>query len=570
MTEATKAKPAKRKRTPKMPGSGAVAPAVARIPPKINLETPPIVAGFDPAKSPGPFQWVPSLAANAVAFFSECLTFTSGQWRGAPFHLEPWQAAIVANLFGWVDGDRLRRFRKGLIYVPRKNGKTEIAAGLGLKLVAADNEPAAHVICAAAEREQARLLLNAAKTMVQADAALSHHCQTWQNAVTAERGSSLKAISAEAYSKHGLNLHGVLLDELHAQPNRELYDVLATAQAARRQPLFISISTADFMRPSLCNDELTFAKLVHDGTVIDHTYLPVIYETSPDDDWTTEDCWRAVNPNFGISIGEEYFRRECERARREPSYENTFRRLHLNTQTGQDERWLNVQEWDRCARPGECKLDGLPCVAGLDLASSRDMSAFCIVGKRESGVVVARFWYWATKGRAEEREKRDPENPNRPAYRAWAQQKWLELHDSEMQDQPRILRTIVEQCRRYGVREIGYDKWNSGFVAPELGNMFTLVDTPQSPKAMNVGSKMLETLIQTGSLIHDGNPVTRWMVSNVSKREDTDGNIKPDKKRSTDKIDGVVAMVLGLNRMAGASGNQARRSIYETRGVVAT
>ncbi len=326
-----------------------------------------LIPGYDPRATAGDCRFDRRAAEHAVEFFHECLTFTTGQWRGQPFVLQPWQQAIIRNLFGWKRKDGTRRYREALVYVPRKNGKSEIAGGLGNLLIFADGEPGAQVYCAAADREQARLVFNAAKTMVAAEPEMAARAKVYTHAIVFEAtGSVLKVVSAEAYSKHGINAHGIIIDELHAQPNRELVDVLTTSTGARRQPLIIHITTADFDREgSICNEKHDYATKVRDGVIDDPAFLPVIYEAGPDEDWTDPAVWRRVNPNLDVSLSMEYLERECRRAQETPSYENTFKRLHLNIRTQQDVRWLSLEAWDACdgAAIDERELAGRPCFA---------------------------------------------------------------------------------------------------------------------------------------------------------------------------------------------------------------
>ena len=332
------------------------------------------IPAYDPAAAAGDCWFDPPAAQRAIQFFEECLTFTAGEWRGRPFRLQPWQAAIVGNLFGWKRPNGLRRYRESLIYVPRKCGKSELAGGLAVLLTFADREPAAHVYCAAADREQARLVFSAARTMVQAEPELQRRARLYVNAITApDTGSVLKVVSAEAYTKHGVNAHGVIIDELHAQPDRELVDVLTTSTGARRQPLIVYITTADWDRDSICNEKYDYACKVRDGIIDDSAFLPVIYEAGPQEDWTDPAVWARANPNLGVSVSREYLQRECQRARETPSYENTFKRLHLNMRTQQDVRWLSSDAWDAC---GNTRIDlnalrGRVCYGGLTAGTAR-------------------------------------------------------------------------------------------------------------------------------------------------------------------------------------------------------
>ncbi|MEE9296976.1 MAG: terminase TerL endonuclease subunit [Phycisphaerae bacterium] len=483
-----------------------------------------------------------------MEFFEHCLTLTAGEWRGQPFLLQPWQRAIVANLFGWKRPDGTRRYREAFVYVPRKNGKSELAGGLGNFLIFADAEPGAQVYCAAADREQARLVFNAAKTMVQAEPEMTARSKVYTNAIVVEAtGSVLKVVSAEAYSKHGINAHGIIIDELHAQPNRELVDVLCTSTGARRQPLIIHITTADFDREgSICNEKYDYACKVRDGVIDDPAFLPVIYEAQPDDDWTDPRVWARANPNLGVSVSREYLERECRRAQETPSYENTFKRLHLNLRTQQDVRWLSLETWDACggAAIDETALEGRTCYAGVDLSATTDLSALVLVFHDDDGgiTVVPRFWMPADN--ALKRERRD-----RVPFQTWARQGYIEMTPGNVVDYDRIRGRINELQTQFDIREIAIDRWNSTQLAVQLqGDGFEVVTFGQGFRDMTAPTKEWEKLVISAKLRHGGHPVMRWMASNVAVETDAAGNLKPSKKHSTERIDGIVAGIMALGR----------------------
>lgn len=509
------------------------------------------IPGYDPFATAGDCRFDAAAAQRAIDFFPECLTFTAGQWRGRPFLLQTWQAAIVANLFGWKRPDGQRRYREAFIYVPRKCGKTEMAGGLGCLLTFADGEPAAFVYCAAADREQARLVFNAAKTMVQVEPELARRSRIYTNAIVVEAtGGVLKVISAEAYTKHGVNAHGVIIDELHALPDRELVDVLTTSTGARRQPLIIYITTADFDRESICNERYDYACKVRDGVIADAAFLPVIYEAIPGEDWTDPAVWARANPNLGISVSEEYLLRECARARETPTYENTFKRLHLNMRTQQDVRWLSLERWDACggAPIDEEELAGRECYAGLDLSSTTDVSALVLAfpdedegeGVGEGVTLVPRFWVPVENARRRERRDRVP-------YETWARQGLIEMTSGNVVDYGVIRRRIGELGARFRINEIAIDPWNATQVALELQeDGFEVVTFGQGYRDMTAPTKEFEKLVLCGRLRHGDHPVLRWMASTISVETDAAGNLKPSKKKSTDRIDGIVAAIMAL------------------------
>ena len=273
------------------------------------------------------------------------------------------------------------------------------------------------------------------------------------NIVVEATGSELKVVSAEAYTKHGVNAHGVIIDELHAQPNRELVDVLTTSTGARRQPLIIYITTADFDRESICNEKYDYACKVRDGIIADPAFLPVIYEAQRDDDWTSPAVWARANPNLGVSVSREYLERECRRAQETPTYENTFKRLHLNLRTQQDVRWLSIEAWDACGDEpvDESALDGQACFAGLDLSTTTDVSALALVFPDSDGTVAVVSRFWIPGDNAEKRERRD-----RVPYQTWCRQGLIDMTPGNVIDYERIRSAINELggnrpeiCRRH-------------------------------------------------------------------------------------------------------------------------
>jgi phage terminase large subunit-like protein len=516
-----------------------------------------LIPGYDPFVTAGDAWFDPVLGQKVLDFFGECLRHVEGALAGQPFKLEPWEQAILANLFGWQRIDRLgrqvRRYRETLIYIPRKNGKTPLAAGICNYCLFCDNEPGAQIYSAAAEKEQAALLFRHAKGMIEQEPELDARAIIYRAlksvALKGDPASTYKVLSAEANTKHGGNSHLVLIDELHAQPNRDLVDVLLTSMASanRRQPLIVYITTADFARPSICNEKHDYACKVRDGVIPDPSFLPVIYEATPADDWTVPATWKKVNPNLGVSVSLEYLERECQRARETPAYENTFKRLHLNMKTEQDVRWLGIDKWDACAGAIKvAELGGRPCYAGLDLASTTDLAALVLLFPSDGEPIdydVLPFFWIPTEG-ARRREHRD-----RVPYETWARDGLITATEGDVVDYDRIRARINELGQAYHVKEIAIDRWNSTQLATQLaGDGFEIFGFGQGFASMSAPTKELETLILGGRIRHGGHPVLRWNASNVSVETDAAGNVKPSKKKSTEKIDGIVALIMALGR----------------------
>lgn len=535
-----------------------------------------LIPGYDPYnfkistavarhKEDPPYWFDEEESEKVISFFAECLTHVKGELAHKPFELGNWEKAILANLFGWKRKDGTRRYREAFIYVPRKNGKTTLVAGIVLYTLFCDNEPGAEIYSAAAERDQARLVFDQAKGMVLQEPELAKRCKIYQTSIVIEStSSSYKAISAEANTKHGYNTHLAIIDELHAQPNRELVDVLATSTGARRQPLIVHITTADFERESICNEKLDYARKVRDGLIEDPSFLPVIYEATPEDDWTDPAIWEKANPNLGVSVSREYLERECQRAKDQPAYENTFKRLHLNIKTEQETRWLSMEKWNACGHMyGEDALAGLPCWAGLDLASRTDLTAFVLVFHDDTKYKVVPY-FWIPKDKAHEREKRD-----RVPYLTWARQGHIYLTEGNTTDYRFIRQKINELSKVFKIQDIGFDPWNAQHLCTELmeEDGFQMVEFRQGTVSMNEPCKEFERLMLCGDLWHNNNPVLNWMASNVSVKSDPSGNIRPVKpeEKGAARIDGIVAAVMGLGR---ALFSDASDSVYESRGLL--
>ena len=533
-----------------------------------------LIPGYDALATANGCRFDPDAARLAVEFFPAHLKHVEGAVAGQPFRLEPWQEATVANLFGWKrldGGGRLvRRYREMLEYVPRKNGKSPKVAGLSLLVFFCDKEAGQQDYIAAGEREQAGMLFRHCKGMVDQSPVLSQRCRCYggnasagqsRSIVREEDGSFLRVISADAESKHGGNTHLAVIDELHVQPNRDLVDVLRTSMASanRKQPLLVYITTADFARPSICNEIHDYACKVRDGIIRDDAFLPVIYEALPTDDWTDEKVWARVNPNLGVSVSLDYLRRECQKAKENPAYENTFKRLHLNMKTETDVRSVPMDRWDAITGAVDADdLRGRVCYGGLDLSTTTDLSALVLLfpdeGGREGdgggaeegrggGYEVLPF-FWAPAEGAKRRERRD-----RVPYEAWARQGHVKLTQGDVIDYDVIRADINALRERYDIREIAADRWNATQIVSQLmGDGFEVIAFGQGFKDMTSPTKEMLKLVVEGKLQHGGHPVLRWMASNLSTETDAAGNLKPSKKKSTERIDGMVALIMGLGR----------------------
>lgn len=490
--------------------------------------------------------WFDEAAADrAVEFFAKCLTHTKGEWAGKPLALSDWQAnEIIRPLFGWKRADGTRKYRTMYCQIPRKAGKSTLASGIALYLLMADNEPGAEVYSAAADRDQAAIVFEMARQMTEASEPLRKRIQAYKRSlVVPSTASSYKVLSSEAYTKHGLNAHGIIVDEVHALPDRELWDVLTTSTGARRQPLTVAITTAGYDRHSLCYELYDYAVKVRDGIVDDPAFLPVIYEASKEDDWKHPDTWHKAHPGLGVSVKEDYFAAECAKAQQIPGYENTFKRLLLNVWTEQNTRWLPMETWDACNEELP-DLTGRTCYAGLDLATTTDIAALVLAFNIGGKVHLLPFFFVPEEG-IKRRSDRD-----RVPYDVWVRQGHVIATDGAVIDYEVIRAKINELSEIYHIKEIAIDRWNATQLATQLtGDGFEMVAFRQGFASMSAPTKELERRVLAKEVNHAGNPVLRWMVSNVSIQQDAAGNMKPDKSKSTERIDGVVASVMALGRI---------------------
>ncbi len=499
----------------------------------------------------GKFYFDEAAASKAVDFFSKFCRHVKGPMAGQPFVLDDWQADdIVKPLFGWKRvSDNTRRYRRAYIEIPRKSGKSTLVAGLGAYLLTADGEQGAEVYSAAADRDQAAIVFDVAKQMVEASPALKARVQPFRRSMTVQAtGSSYKVLSADAPTKHGLNASAILFDELHTQPNRELWDVLTTSTGARTQPLVIAITTAGYDRHSICWEQHDYAIKVRDGIIPDDSLLVVIYAAAENEDYTDPKVWAKANPGLGKSITLEYLQNECKRAQEVPAYQNTFKRLHLNLWTEQATRWIDMSVWER--NKGEPftpeSLRGRECFGGLDLASTTDICAlpllFPPIAESERWKILWHFW--VPEDGIDKRSKMD-----RVPYDVWNRQGFIRSTEGSITDYDFIRRDVNELKTQYNIREIAFDRWNASQLVTQLtGDGFTMVDFGQGFASMASPTKELLTLLIGGSLAHGGNPVATWMASNVTVKMDPAGNVKPDKGKSTERIDGIVALIMALGR----------------------
>lgn len=491
---------------------------------------------------------MPSQAQRKVDIINK-LTHTKGPFAGQPFRLRPWQEKrIIRPLFKTTPKGR-RVYRTCLLMMPRKNGKSELAAALAIDGLLFDGEAGAEVYSCAGDKDQASLVFTVAAQMIRNEPELLEQCDildSQKKILHRKSGSIYRAISAEAYSKHGFNSSRIIFDELHTQGNRELWDVMASSMGGRDQPLMIAISTAGYDRQSILWEQYAHAKNVLENPSLDPTFLPIIFEAPADADWKDEAVWKACNPALGDFRSLEEMRVMCARAQEIPAQESVFRRLYLNQWTEQSSRWLSMEQWDHC-RQLPVTYSGRACYVGLDLSSTQDLTAMVAVYPIGDGPAFdVRAVAFLPAENIRERSNRD-----HAPYAEWAKDGHLILTPGNTVDYERVRQELNQWAADSEVREVGYDPFNATDLVSRLKDQdgFTCVPIRQGFASLSAPSKSLERAVLSQALHHDGQPVLRYCISNVSVESDAAGNIKPSKKLSTARIDLVVALIEAIDRM---------------------
>ena len=509
------------------------------------------------------------LADYAVNFI-ECLSHTKGTWAGKPFKLLDWQERIIRDLFGIVKNNGYRQFNTAYIEIPKKMGKSELAAAVALLLCCGDGEERAEVYGCAADRQQATIVFDVAADMVRMCPALNRRVKilaSQKRIVYLPTNSFYQVLSAEAYSKHGFNIHGVVFDELHTQPNRKLFDVMTKGSGdARMQPLYFLITTAGTDTNSICYETHQKAKDILEGRKVDSTFYPVIYGAEESDDWTSPEVWKKANPSLGVTVGMDKVQAACESAKQNPAEENAFRQLRLNQWVKQSVRWMPMEKWDLCSfKIDEEDLIGRVCYGGLDLSSTTDMTAFVLVfpPKDEEDKFVILPFFWIPEDTLELRVRRD-----HVPYDIWQKQGFVQTTEGNVVHYGYIENFIEQLGEKFNIREIAFDRWGAVQMVQNLEGMgYTVVPFGQGFKDMSPPTKELMKLTLEQKIAHGGHPVLRWNMDNIFIRRDPAGNIKADKEKSTEKIDGAIATIMALDR-AIRCGNTNTESVYDNRGLL--
>lgn len=530
----------------------------------------PKLKNYKPSRFMLPTSHYDKAKADRAVKFIENLCHTKGKWAGKRFWLLPWQEQLIRDIFGIVKPDGYRQFRTAFVEICKKVGKSELAAAVALYLLYADNEPSAEVYGAAADRQQASIVFDVARQMVEMSPALlkrSKLMTATKRIVNYGNSGYYQVLSAEVGGKHGFSVSGLVFDEIHTQPNRQLYDVLTKGSSdARQNPLHFIITTAGTDRHSIAYELHTKAVDILEGRRVDPTFYPVVYGLKDDEDWEDESNWYKVNPSLGYTVDIERLRDAYREAKQNPADEVTFKWLRLNMWVSSTVAWIP----DAIFMKGNeeidlASLEGRDCYGGLDLSSTGDITALVLMfpPRDEDEKYILLPFFWVPEETIPQRVKAAS-----VPYDIWERQGYLLSTEGNVIHYDFIEKFINDLAEKYHIVEIAVDRWNATQMIQNLeGDGFTMVPFGQGFASMSGPTKDFYRLLMEGQIIHGGHPVLRWMAGNVVVDTDPAGNIKVTKAKSKEKIDGIVAAIMALDRCI-RNQTEPQGSVYDERGLL--
>jgi len=487
-----------------------------------------------------------------VLDFLRRLRHTQGHLAGTSFVPMEWQInEIIRPIFGRVNAEGYRITRKGIIWIPKKNGKSTLAAGLALYLLMADGEAGAEVASAAADKDQAKIVYNMAYTMAKE----AHH--SVERKLSYGKGeiehpdsnSRYYAVSSDVKGRHGPNLHALIFDEIHTQPDRTLWDAMAPAGAARKQPLVIGLSTAGEDKETLGGEQYDYSARIVDGDVENPAYHAVIYAAPENANWTDEAVWIACNPSLGEGVQLDFLRGQYAEARDMPTMQASFKRLHLNRWAQGAGTWVPMEKWDRCEGFTAPPAPGALCFGGLDIASVKDMCAWVLIFPQidQAGRAVLRIQptFWVPEALLY-----DERNQYAPQYRQWHEAGYLRTVPGDVMEYGPLEEQIVQDSQTYYLESANMDRLFQGhsLMLDLQSKAVNIMPMAQTFPAFAAPMHTAERLIMTAEIDHCKNPVMRWMAQNTAVIRDVNNNMRPDKRLAKLPIDGIVAWVMAVDR----------------------
>jgi phage terminase large subunit-like protein len=509
-----------------------------------------------------PYYFNKDIAQYYIDFFS-LLKHSKGEWGGKPVLLEPWQLFIVASLFGWLrKGENTRRFKFAYISTARKNGKSTFLSGIGLELFVADAEPGVEVYTAATKREQAKITHNEAKRMVKKSPELLEYLKIFRDSILFDEIDGIFVpLGADADTMDGLNIHGAIIDELHAHKTRDLWDVLESGTGSRRQPLIVAITTAGFNINGICYELYKDCENILEGIYDNETWFAFIAELDEGDDWTDESVWIKANPNLGVSAKLENIQDACVVAKQRVTKQNNFLCKRMNLWVNQAKRWINLDDWRKNDKDLP-DLRGRPCYGGVDLSSTGDLTCVCLEFPLDDGSYAVISHYFIPEDRALDHERTD-----KVPYKAWAKEGYVTLIPGNVIDYDYVQEWVEEAGEIYEIVEIAFDPYNAmqwNLSMEKQG--FTMVMLKQNYSNLSPSLKDMERIIMKHQVVHGNNPVLTFCINNAVTKTGPSGNIMLDKSKATNRIDGAVAFACSHAR-AIMHEEIYRANVYENRGV---
>lgn len=502
-------------------------------------------------------------AAMRAIRFIEKLKHTKGEWAGQRFRLEPWQQFVLWNIFGWKNADGTRRFRYVYIEIARKNGKTALSAGIGLYMLFADGESRPEVYSAATVKDQAKICFSDAAEIVKATD-LKNYLTPYRNSIVYElKGGTMKPLSSDYGTHDGLNPSCGIIDEFHAHKDSGMFDVIKSAFGARRQPLMFIITTAGFDKSGVCYAYRENVIKVLRGVNEDDSLFGIIYTLDDKSEWDDPTMWIKANPNLGVSLSADYLADQVKDAKNRPEAVRNVMTKNVDLWVNAERTWILDDVWQKCIGTTDpADLKGCACWGGLDLSNVSDITAYVLLfHENDRFQLLPHFWIPEEKML----EKIRKENIN---YDKWAAEGYVTVTPGNVIDYDFVKADILRIVADYDLRTSAYDRWNSSQTIIDLQNEGMECNPfGQGYGSMSAPTKEFEKLVLTGKIEHFGNPVLRWMLASTLVKTDPAGNIKPDKEKSTQKIDGIVASIMALGEWMTAQADDESNP-YENRGLL--
>lgn len=515
-----------------------------------------------------PFYLCPIESAKVCNFF-QLLPHIEGNWETKTLILEPWQVFILVNIFGWRRySDGRRRFDTVYLEVARKNAKSTFASGIGLYCLMCEEEIGPQVKCAATTGDQARIVFEVAKKMVEKTPKMIQHFKlsAFTNVIACYKsGGNFKPINAKSSTQDGLNPHCSIIDELHAHQKRDLFDVLRSARGARKNPLSFYITTAGYNTLGVCFEQHNFSKKILQNLITADHYFCIIFTLDENDDPLDETKWVKANPNLNVSVQLKEMQDYAIEAYNSPETMSEFKTKRLNVWTTAKNGYISIPHWKLCDAPVDLDiLKNVPCWGAFDLASVSDLNAFMLAWKLDDIIYTWGRFYLpedVVMGRTEK---------NGIPYKTWVEQGYIQPTPGNVTDYAYIEKDILDCMERFNVRCVAYDPWNATDIAQRLAaEEVPVIEFRQGPQSYNAPMREIERVVLSKKFAHGGNPVLAWNASNVVARRDVNTNLAPDKKNSFEKIDGYVALAMAIGLMIkNENGQTEGASVYDQRGLI--